>query len=124
MVLDGDVAGPLLTTERSALVDTVVAAVDVLFVLFGSAVVELTFAVLVMVEPLPAPAETCTVMVNVALALAAKVAMLHETVEPVVQVKAGPVFCISETNVVLAGRTSLHDTLTAFDGPALATVMV
>ena len=61
---------------------------------------------------------------NDALPPEMSVAMLQETVAPVVQVKAGPVFCTSETNVVPAGRTSVQVTLVASDGPAFATVMV
>jgi hypothetical protein len=124
VVFDGVVEGPLLVTERFVLVATVVAAVELLFPVIASLVVEVTVAVLVIVEPEAAEGDTCTVMANVALAPEANVAMLQETVVPVVQVKVGPVVWFSDTKVVFAGSVSVHETFAAVEGPALATVMV
>src|SRR6266498_603640 len=117
-------AGPVLTIERSALVETIVVTVELLLPGVASVVVEATFAVLVRLVPEEVEGEMCTTMVKVALAPAVSVAMLQETVAPVVQVNVGPVVCVSETKVVLAGSVSVHATFSAFEGPALATVMV
>src|SRR5436190_24382587 len=101
-----------------------VEAVEELFALFESGVVDVAFAVLLIVEPVAADGETCAVMVKVALAPPASVAMLHDTVGPVVQVNAGPVFCANETKLVFAGSVSVQATVAASEGPALATAMV
>src|SRR2546423_23193 len=99
-------------------------AVELLFAVFGSLVVELTFAVFVMVVPVAVPALMFTVRLNVALAPALSEAMLHATVAPVVQLNVGPDVCVSETNVVFAGSVSVHETVVAVDGPAFAAVIV
>ena len=115
---------PLFVSDRSAWELSVVFTVELLLPEFVSEVVVLTFAVLLMVEPLGADGDTCTRSVNVALAPAASEAMLQETVAPVVHVNVGPVFCVSETNVVFAGSVSDQAAFAAFDGPPLATVIV
>lgn len=124
MVFDGVVAGPVLVTDSSALVATVVVAIEVLFALLVSGVAEETIAVLVMTVPNGVAGETWTITVNVAVAPGAIAAMLQETVAPVVQLKAGPVSCVSETKVVPGGRTSVQLTFAASEGPALATEIV
>src|SRR5437870_5122649 len=118
------VAGPLLVIETSTWTVMVVFVVELFLPDALPSVVDETVAVLLIMEAEAAAGDTCTVMVNVALAPAANDAMLQETVAPVVQVKVGPVVCISETNEVLAGNTSVQATFAAFEGPALATVMV
>jgi hypothetical protein len=106
----------------SALDETVVCAVDELLFVLVSNVVVVTFAVLLSV-PAGADGETFALMVNVAVVPAVSVAILQVTVAPVVQLKAGPLFCVSETNVVLAGSVSVQLTLPASDGPLLLTVI-
>src|SRR5687768_2369656 len=75
----------------------------------------LTVAVLLIVTPVGVPAVTLTTKVNVAEAPAASVAIVAVTVPVppaggVVSVNAGPDVCIADTNVVLAGTTSLSVT--------------
>ena len=118
------VGGAVLVIETSALVETVVLAVELLLPALLSEVVEVTVAVLLMVDPEAVDGATLATTVNVALAAGASVAIEQETVAPVEQVNAGPLLCISETNEVPAGSVSLQLTLTAFEGPPFETVMV
>ena len=118
------VAGPLLIIETSALVETVVLAVELLLPALGSEVVDATVAVLLMVDPEAADGETLATSVNAAVAPGSSVAMLQETVAPVVQVNAGPLFCDSETKDVPAGKVSVQSTVAASEGPAFETVIV
>ena len=110
-----------MTTLRSALVVRVVVAVELLFAVLPSGVVLVTFAVF---EMLPvAPELIATVRVNEADEPTVNDAIEQVTVAPVVQLKTGPLFCCSETNVVPAGRTSVSETDDASEGPLFVTVM-
>src|ERR1700716_1859535 len=99
---------PLLVTERSARVMTLVVAVAELFPGHGSKVSLVAVAVLLSVVPFGVLAFTRTTSLNVAVAPAPNVEIVQLTV-PVPpaagaeQVKAGPVSCANEVNVVLAG---------------------
>src|SRR5947207_3177055 len=115
-------AGPLLVMATSACAATVVITVELLLPGALSAVVVVMFAVLLTVPV--ADGDRCATTVNVALDPDVSVAMLHEIVAPVVQVNAGPVFCVSETKVVPAGSVSVQLTFEAFDGPLLITLTV
>ena len=118
------VAGPLFVTTRSALFETVVDAVALLFPGFGSLVVDVTVAVLLIVVPFGVAAFTFATSVKVAVAPLISDAIEHVVVAPVVQMNAGPVVWFSETNVVFAGSVSVNETVEASDGPLFATVMV
>jgi hypothetical protein len=118
------VGGPLFVTARSALELTIVFAVELLFAGLLSAVVLVTFAVLLSVVPFGVAALTFTTIVKVAEAPLTSDAIEHVVVAPVVQRNAGPVVWFSETNVVPAGSVSLNETVEASDGPPFATVMV
>src|SRR5437763_547286 len=124
VVFDGVLAGPVLVTDRSAVVATVVVVVELLLPGLRSAVDEVMVAVLLMVEPLAADGETRAVIVNNPTAPTGNEAMLQIAVAPVVQVKVGPEICVSDTNVVPAGSTSDQLTLAASEGPLLPTVML
>src|SRR5437667_450609 len=116
-------------TARSACRCTVVVAVPALFAALLSEVLLAPVAVFVSVEPSAADGLTCTTTVKVADALAGRVATVHDTV-PVppaggfVQVKAGPAVCVSDTNVVPAGSTSLRATACASLVPVFDKVIV
>jgi len=120
-------AGAVLSTEMSALRVTVVLTVEELLPGFGSVVVALTLAVF---ETVPvAPGLMWTVMENVAEAPVANDASEHVIVPVpptagVTHENTGPVVCDSETNVVLAGTTSVSETPDAFDGPPFVSVSV
>jgi hypothetical protein len=124
------VAGPVLVTNRSALVPvTVVVVVALLLAGLGSEVMLVTVAVFVMMVPAGVAALTFAVNANVAVAPLAKVAKVAITVPVpptggVVNVAAGPEVCTKLTNVVPAGSTSGNDALLAASGPALLTVRV
>src|SRR5262245_18288385 len=82
-----------------------------------------------MVEPLGALLLTLTTKVKVALAPAARVAAVAVKLpvpraRGVVKVKAGPLGCVADTNVVLVGMTSERFTSRASERPALVTVIV
>src|SRR5262245_7129317 len=99
-------AGPFFVTARSAVGATVTVAVvcDELLPPFGSGVDALTFAVLAMLLPLGAVFETWRTSVMLAVALSGKLANVHDTlVGPGVQLPAGPLVGVAETNVVFAG---------------------
>src|SRR2546421_529609 len=117
--------GPLLLIERSGEVTGTPTEEELLarFVSDGDE----TVAVLVMV--VPTPPVTFTTRVNCAEALALIDARVQFTVPALptagaLHVKADPVFCVKEANVVLAGNTSDHATLCAASGPLFWTVMV
>src|SRR5437764_1164257 len=116
-------AGALLAMEGSAFALTVVPAVELLLAELGAGVVDETLAVLLIVEPDGVGGEVCATRVNVAVVPEVSDARLQETVAPVVQVNVVPVFWVSETNVVVAGSVSVHETFAAFDGPLFPTVM-
>src|SRR5260370_819842 len=108
-------AGPVLVTLTSAEVATAALAVDVLSALVGSLVVLLTLAVFEIVEPLASLALAWTTSVKVALAPAARVLMRPETVPAppaggLLKEKAGPLLCVSETNVEPAGTAAVNAT--------------
>src|SRR5213083_3765563 len=119
-------AGALLLIARSA-ARTLVVAMAVLFMRFGSKVAELTVAVLAIVLPSSAAALTWTTRVKVAVAPLASVAVVQFTVpgEPtagVVQLQPAGVGI--DWNVVCGGNGSFMVTLAAAFGPALLTVIV
>src|SRR5260221_446581 len=88
------VAGPVLTTLRSADVSTVVFAVEVLLPGVGSAVVEVTLATLASVEPLASLLTTCSTIFFDDAAPADILAIFLFMFPPVlVNVNAGPLFC-------------------------------
>src|SRR6266446_2169590 len=126
-VPDVALAGALLLIARSA-ARTVVVAMAVLLVRFGSKVVaELTVAVLESVLPSSAAGLTWTPRVKVAVAPLANEPMVQFTVpvEPaagVVQLQPAGVGI--DWNVVSAGSGSFIDTLAEAFGPALLTVIV
>ena len=118
------VAGPLFTIETSACALIDVFTVELLFDGFVSALDDEAVAVLLATVPFGVLDATWATTVNAADAPGASEAMLQEIVAPVVQLNAGPLFCISETKLVPAGSVSVHATLDAVDGPAFATVIV
>src|SRR5438094_657719 len=88
-----------------------------------------TVAVSVMCVPAGVLAVTCTTTVNVADAPAARVGAVPVIVPVrptggVVKVNVGPLFWVSETNVVFPGTPSVSCTLWASLGPLLVTVMM
>src|SRR5438034_1034468 len=117
----------VLVMARSASARTVVVAMAVLFMRFGSKVAELTVAALTIVLPSGAAGLTWTTRVKVAVAPLASVAVVQFTVpgEPtagVVQVQPAGVGI--DWNVVSSGSGSFMVTLAAAFGPALLTPMV
>src|SRR3954467_9533290 len=109
-------------------VDTMAPVVALSLSLSGS-LSEVTDATLVYVVPALAPFGTCPTNVNVALLPAARPAIVQVVVAAgVPQLKAGPLFCVNETNVCgddggdPAGNVSDHATLVATSGPKLLTV--
>ena len=115
------VAGPVLTIARSATGVTVVLADAVLSVGSGSAVVEDTDAVFVMVPPWSG-ASTVTVIVGCCRA-GGSVGSVHvtETLPTLLQDQPAPV---ALTNVTPAGSVSATSRLSASDGPLLVTTSV
>lgn len=102
----------VLLTARSACLLTVVMAVPVLLLLFGSAVVALATALLVITEAAAALELTLTTNVKVAVSPAATVA-LEKTTLPVPPTDGGlgidhpePVAIAAEKNVVPVGTAS------------------
>ena len=91
-----------------------------MFAPFPSAVPDVTFAVLVIVEPGGAFARNT--IVNEAVDPAGSVAIVHETVPAAPtagaeQLNAGPLVCVTDWNVVLGGVVSVIATDEAFAGP-------
>ena len=111
-------AGPVLTTDKSAEVFAVVYSVDVLLPGFGSVVVVITVAELVIVVPLGMSGSTAAVIVRVTTAPLARV--------PMVQTgdSQEPLDGLALTKERPAGRMSLTDTFCADDGPLFDTVIV
>src|SRR5688500_11775614 len=132
MVVPGTM-GPLgladFVIERSETRVTLVVAWAVLLAVFGSAVVAVTVAVLVMIPPGGGTGLAVTTNSKVALAPAAKLAAEDVTV-PVppaagaVIAKAGPAVCMAWTKVVFAGTASLRETAWASLGPLLVRITV
>jgi len=115
------VSGPVLVILTSACVSTLVVTWAVLFPAVVS-VGDVIVAVSVMVVFLAVLELTLTTNEKLALAPLASEEMEQFPVLGV-QVKDGPVFCVIETNVVLAGAASVSWTLSAGSGPALLTVI-
>src|SRR3954465_14139178 len=118
-------AGPVLVTTRSACGVTGVLAVEAS--LLGSVSVVVVVPVAVLASPLVTSELTCTTSVNVALDPAARLDRVSVTLPlvptvGVVDPKAGPLFCASDTKVVPAGSGSPTDTDCASLGPLLLTV--
>jgi hypothetical protein len=112
-------AGPVLTTDRSAEAPTCVGAEALLSVRSGSAVAEVTAAVFES-DAAAAGAVTTTVITG-AVAPAARLGSEQDTdVLPMwVQVQPAP---STDTNVTPAGSVSVTSRASAADGPALDTV--
>jgi hypothetical protein len=122
------IAVGVFVIARSALeAATAVVVVALLFAGFGSAV---ALVIVTMFDSVPdAPFGVSSTSVKVALAAAASVEIVQVTgpVPPtggVVHVKAGPVFCDIEANVLLAGTGSLSETVCASDGPLFVATIV
>src|SRR5207248_4326830 len=119
---------PLFVTATSATVEEIVADDDAeLLAVFESAVVLLTAAVFVIVEPVAALLPACTAIVKFALAPAASRVKEHVTVpvpptDGFVQAAVGPEFCVSERNVVPAGTASVIVTFCASLAPLFVTM--
>ena len=111
-------------TPTSAAAFTVVVAVELLFPVLLSNVADDTEAVLLSDDPLTADADTFATSVNVAVAPDASEAIVHVTGLALLQLKAGPLFCVTETNVSPAGSVSAQATVCAVDGPPFETVTV
>jgi hypothetical protein len=118
-----------LVTARSALAVNVVDAVELLLPLFGSlGEADVTLAVFDNV-PDGVDAVGCATSVKEAEAPDASVEIVHVTVPVaptagVAQMNAGPVFCVFDTNVVVAGSVSFNATVCALLGPLLVTTIV
>ena len=105
---------------------TVVVAVPLLLLEFGSGVFEVAVAVLLRIDPAGTLGATRTVNVNTAL-LAANEAFEHETVPA--SPASGVVHdqltgALKSTKDVPAGSVSVHEALPATSGPLLVTVIV
>ena len=109
---------PVLVMLTSALVVTVVVAVELLLRPFGSDVVEPAVAVLVIVEPLAVSALTVVLMTMMWEPVAARVAKL---VEPVHGLLAPPSIVNVAPLASWLGSVSVTTTDWASDGPALDT---
>ena len=118
-------AGPVLTIEMPAGVIGTPAEAESLAELGSDA--DETAAVLVIV--VPAPPVTFTTRLNCAEALEFMLARV-QLMAPVLpalgaeQVNEGPLFCVSDANVVFDGRVSVHAAFCAAEGPLFVTVMV
>jgi len=117
---------PVLVTDRSADVLTVVIAVAVLLAGFGSKVAEATVAVFAITVPVTTLALTLTTSVNIELPTANDgLVQLTVPVPPTAgAVQVHPAGVASETNVVPAGRVSARVADTATLGPAFVAVIV
>lgn len=118
------VASAVFVMARSALVLTVVAAVDTLFPPLGSVVPLATVAVLEKTVPLEVVGSTVPTRENTAVAPLINVPQDALDVPPPATAAVGPEVCVKEANVMPAGKVSLTFTLTASLGPLLVTVMV
>jgi len=108
---------------------TVVLAVEELLFVFVSAVSLETVAVFEIVDPFAVEQLVLTVIVNRADAPNAKFAIVHCRVPPAPtiggeQENMGPMVCVSEANVVPAGRLSVSTTFAASAEPLFATMIV
>ncbi len=105
---------------------TFVVAVALLLPGVPSAVLEVTVAVLLIIEPAGTFGATATLRVNTVLPTANE-GFVHETV-PVPPDSSGvqdhPLSLAKLTKVVPAGSVSLHEALAAVSGPLLVTVIV
>src|SRR5882724_10921643 len=113
------VAEALFDTLTSVTPMTVVLALDVLLLLFVSALSPLATAVLVSTVASGTEVGTKTVRVNVAFApLASEASVQAAVFVPVCpQLAAGPVFCTMETNDVCDGKKSSMRGLSEVSGP-------
>src|SRR3954447_3716309 len=116
------VAGPLFTMERSAFALTVVITVELLFDGFESALDVVAVAVLLSAVPFGIVDCGCTVMVNCALWPLGRSAMVQATSGPPLHAAAGPVSCVTDTNVRPDGSVSLNETSVAASGPEFDSV--
>lgn len=117
-----------MVTARSADAEMVVEAVDELLAGAGSVLDVLTVAVLDS-KPAAVDEAVLTTKVNAAPPAETKGPPLQAMVPVapgagVVQVNAGPLVWVEETNVVLAGNTSDSETPAASEGPLLVSVTV
>jgi hypothetical protein len=122
------VAGPIFVMARS--LELTVSANRLLLLSGLSSVVDDdTLAVFENVVPLAVPLGMCPVSVKVAVTPAARLAIVQVIVPPkpgegwLLQSKAGPLFCVMETNVIVPGRVSVSEKLRAGSGPPLFTVI-
>ena len=116
----------VLVMLRSADALTVVVAVAELLAGLPSPVADVTVAVLLSTVPATTVGATAVVSVNTGLPTAND-ALLQVTAPPLPTagvVHDQPATAGSETNVVPAGKVSLHDAVLATSGPALETVIV
>ena len=104
---------PVIVSDKSAPLTTVVVAVAVLLAELGSAVTAETAAVFVIV-PLLAEGETVTTMSTVALAPPGKIPSAQVTV---VVPEQDPVVGVAETSVTPAGKVSVTVTPLVVEGP-------
>src|SRR2546421_10668192 len=112
--------GPVFTTNRSAEVVVVRLVFDVLLGRLLSVVVEQTLAMLLIVVPLGVAGLTVATTAMVADVPTGNVAIVSVITLPACpSVKAGPVDCDSETNVMDGGSVSLKITVWASLGPML-----
>src|SRR2546423_12304105 len=129
------VAAPaVLTTDRSASVLIVVVAVELLLnglesVEVGGEVGAVIVAVFETELPFAAVETTLATRVKVAEAPDTKLERLQkmgplEPTDGVKQTNIGPVDCVKDWNVSVAGRASLRETFTASEGPLFAAVIV
>src|SRR5436305_4685413 len=116
------VAGPLFTTETSALALTVVITVELLLFGFESALDVDDVAVLLSTVPFGIVGCGCTVMVNCALPPLGRSEIVQATSCPPLHDAAGPVFCTIETKVSPDGSESLNEASSAGSGPAFDSV--
>ncbi len=115
-------AGPVLVTAKFAEAVTVVFAIAVLLPETGSAVVEATDAVFVIVVGWPGAVTTMVKAVDDPVFQAARV---HDTETlPVLLHVQPPLLGLTETNVTPAGSVSVTLTLAASDGPRFCAVTV
>src|SRR4051794_34370295 len=113
--------------ERST--EAIVSSVDEALFSGAGSFGAFTLAALWNVVPAGVSAGMCPTSVNVAVAAAGKSVALQLIVPPdppagVVQLIAGPLFCVNETNVIVPGSVSDHDNVAAASGPALVTPIV
>jgi hypothetical protein len=127
------VAGPVLVMARS-LLETVVSVDDSLLSGFGSGVgfgsaIDLTSAMFWNAVVDGVPAGMWPISVKVDVVNGARLPIVHVTVPPepaagwLLQSKTGPLFCVMDTKVIVAGNVSVSATVLAASGPPLVTVI-